>query len=172
VLHVGPLAPAILANPFYNPWLVIHVLGAATALLIGPVQFVPRVRARYPAWHRRTGQVYVAGCLIGGVAGFVVACGSTAGPIAKVGFGALAIAWFFTTAQAWRMALQRRFVRHRVWMIRSFALTYAAVTLRVYLLGLPLLPISPLAGYQAISFLCWIPNLLIAELYVRRNPGL
>jgi hypothetical protein len=52
-------------------------------------------------------------------------------------------------------------------MIRSYALTLAAVTLRLYL------PSSQLAGlpftvaYPAISWLCWVPNLLIAEWFVR-----
>lgn len=53
-------------------------------------------------------------------------------------------------------------------MIRSWALTLAAVTLRVYLplvmaLDLPFLP-----WYRAISFLAWVPNLIVAELWLRR----
>ena len=48
-------------------------------------------------------------------------------------------------------------------MIRSYALTLAAVTLRIYI------PIGQLAGfayepaYQTIAWLCWVPNLVIAE---------
>ena len=52
-------------------------------------------------------------------------------------------------------------------MIRSFALTFAAVTLRLYLPLIPLLGLSFIDGYRAVSFLCWIPNLIIAELYLR-----
>ena len=52
---------------------------------------------------------------------------------------------------------------HRAWMLRSYALTLAAVTLRIYI------PLSQVAGvefeaaYQAISWFCWVPNLLIVE---------
>jgi hypothetical protein len=52
-------------------------------------------------------------------------------------------------------------------MIRSFALTFAAVTLRLYL------PASQIAGmpfpaaYSAIAWLCWVPNLLVAEWFIR-----
>lgn len=53
-------------------------------------------------------------------------------------------------------------------MIRSFALTCAAVTLRLYLLILFGLPIPFVQGYRAISFLCWVPNLIVAEYYLRR----
>jgi hypothetical protein len=63
--------------------------------------------------------------------------------------------------------MQRRFVEHRAWMIRSFALTFAAVTLRIYLPILEQLPVPFEDGYRAISFLCWVPNLLAAELYLR-----
>ena len=52
-------------------------------------------------------------------------------------------------------------------MIRSFALTFAAVTLRLYLPLVPLLGISFVDGYRAISFLAWVPNLIVAELYLR-----
>lgn len=53
-------------------------------------------------------------------------------------------------------------------MIRSFALTFAAVTLRLYLPLHLLFQVSFDDAYRAISFLCWVPNLLIAELYLRK----
>jgi Predicted membrane protein (DUF2306) len=81
----------------------------------------------------------------------------------------LAVAWLLTTSLAWRSARARDFAAHRGWMLRSLALTNAALTLRVYLMILPLLPISFVAGYRLVSFLCWIPNLLVAELYLRQR---
>ena len=55
-------------------------------------------------------------------------------------------------------------------MLRSYALTLAAVTLRLYLpisqmLGLPFGP-----SYQVISWLAWVPNLLVVELFVIHRP--
>jgi uncharacterized membrane protein len=164
---IGPMAPSILDNLFAKPWLDVHIAGAATALLVGPLQFVPRIRQRRPV-HRWLGRIYVVGCLIGGVGGLVAAFGSTAGPIATAGFGSLAVAWIVTNVQGWRMARARRFDVHRAWMIRSFALTFAAVTLRLYLPLIPLTGAPFVDGYRAISFLCWIPNLIAAELYIRR----
>ena len=73
----------------------------------------------------------------------------------------------FATARAWRLAVRRDLVPHREWMIRSFALTFAAVTLRVYLPIAQLLPVDLDDAYRAISFLCWVPNLIVAEAYVR-----
>ncbi len=163
-------APSIVANQYTRTGaLVLHAGVSATALLLGALQFFPRLRARWPAWHRRAGTVYVACCLIGGCAALLLALGTTAGPIGTAGFGLLAVCWLGATAQAWRYARARDFVRHRRWMTRSYALTFAAVTLRLYL---PVLFIAHLdfnVGYRAISFLCWVPNLIVAELWLRAS---
>jgi hypothetical protein len=97
-----------------------------------------------------------------------------AGPLAQTGFGALAVLWIAATAQAWRMILAGRVAEHRRWMIRSFALTFAAVTLRLYLPLPPLMGFGFLEGYAVIAWLAWVPNLIVAEIYIRRGmrPGL
>lgn len=164
-------SPSILANSFARYGvLTVHAGLAATALLLGPLQFFARIRMAHPRWHRRIGTVYVMCCLGAGAAGLLLALGSTEGPVASAGFGLLALAWIGATANAWRLARAGDFVRHRRWMIRSYALTFAAVTLRVYL---PIVEIARLDfdwSYRAISFLCWVPNLVVVELWLRR-PG-
>lgn len=172
VAGVGLMAPNVMANRFLQPWLVLHAGGASTALLIGAFQFMPRVRASGPWLHRWLGRTYAAGCLIGGVSGLALAAGTSAGPVAAWGFGLLAVAWIFTTLQAWRFARTRRFEAHRAWMVRSFALTFAAVTLRVYIPLSPLAGVHPEEAYVAIAWLCWVPNLAIAELWLRSRPAL
>lgn len=172
VAGVGLMAPNVMANRFVQPWLVLHAGGASTALLIGAFQFMPRVRASGPWLHRWLGRTYAAGCLIGGVSGLALAAGTSAGPVAAWGFGLLAVAWIFTTLQAWRFARTRRFEAHRAWMVRSFALTFAAVTLRVYIPLSPLAGVHPEEAYVAIAWLCWVPNLLLAELWLRSRPAL
>jgi hypothetical protein len=168
----APLGSApILANFFARYGvLTVHAGFAATALILGPLQFFGAIRTRHPRWHRRIGTAYVICCLGAGAAGLLLALGSTAGPVASAGFGLLALAWFGATANAWRLARARDFVRHRRWMIRSYALTFAAVTLRLYL---PIVLIAHLDydwSYRAIAFLCWVPNLIVVELMLRRPP--
>jgi uncharacterized membrane protein len=169
------LAPPILANRFTHLGaLTIHAGFAATALILGPFQFMPNLRRTRPRLHRRVGTTYVACCLVAGLAGLVLALGATTGPISTAGFGLLAAAWLFVTGRAWRLAVARRFVEHERWMIRSFALTLAAVTLRLYLPLSALLPMHGDDAYRAISFLCWVPNLIAAELFLvkfRSSPG-
>lgn len=164
-----PITPEqALGNPIGVPWLFVHVAGAVTALLVGSLQFLPSLR-RGAKPHRWTGRVYVAGCLVGGAAGLILSFGSSAGPIATAGFGSLAVLWLAFTGLGWRAAIQRRFVEHRRWMIRSWALTLAAVTLRIYLPLIQIFELPFLPWYQAISFLAWVPNLMLAELWLGRT---
>jgi uncharacterized membrane protein len=165
--RIGPLSPGVVANLFARPWLDVHVAGAATALLVGPWQFLPALRARHRGLHRWLGRVYLVGCLSGGIGGLVMAFGTTAGPIAGFGFGSLAVIWLICGVQAWRMALGRRFTDHRAWMVRSFALTFGAVTLRLYLPLLIMGGLSFLDAYRAVSWLAWVPNLILAEAWLR-----
>jgi hypothetical protein len=162
-------SPEVLANGYATPWLVLHVLGSATALLFGSIQLVPAVRSRWPWLHRWVGRLYASGCLLGGTGGLVMASGSTAGPWATLGFGGLAVAWLTTTAMAWRTAIARDYAAHRAWAIRSWSLTFAAVTFRLYLPIFPMLGLSFVVGYRAASIYAWLINLGLAEWVVRRS---
>lgn len=163
-LPAPPAIPAIVAaNAFAQPWLPLHAVPAAVALLVGPLQFLPGLRARRPRLHRWVGRTYVGTCLTAGAAGLVLALGTSAGAPAAAGFGALAAAWIYATLRGWRLAVQGRIAEHRRWMIRSFALTFAAVTLRLQLPLAAVAPIDSLEAYRLIAWLCWAPNLLAVE---------
>lgn len=171
LLH-PPQSPAqALGNPRGVPWLYIHVAGSVVALVLGSLQFLPVLRKGANPSHRWIGRVYVSGCLIGGAAALVLAPGSYAGPIASAGFASLGILWIAATLLGWRAVVQGRHADHRRWMIRSWALTLAAVTLRLYLPMVMILDLPFLPWYRAISFLAWVPNLVAAELWLRlREP--
>lgn len=171
VVGIGPFPEEITGNLFAFPWLSIHAAAASTALLVAPLQFIARLRKRFPRIHRITGRLYVVACVIGGLTGLPLAWGATAGPVATAGFGILAILWLWTTIVAWRLAVDGRFAEHRRWMIRSIALTAAGIMLRVYLGIMLTLPVEFYEGYRVIAFLCWVPNILLAELYLRRGRG-
>jgi len=165
-------APTVVGNRFAATGaLVAHAGVGATALILGALQFFPRLRARWPAWHRRAGTVYVICCLLGGLAGLTLAFGTTAGPIAGLGFGGLAVAWLISTANAWRYARAGDFVRHPRWMIRGYALTFAAVTLRLYLGVFGVVHADFMTGYRIAAWLCWIPNLIFVEAFILRQPA-
>ncbi len=144
--------------------ITVHAVAASIALILGPLQFIDALRARSPRVHRTLGYAYLLlGVAVGGITGLLLARHSFGGLVSHLGFGGLALLWLFTGAMAVAAAKARRFSDHRTWMIRNFALTLAAVTLRLYL------PLSFAAGlafesfYPAVAWLCWVPNLIVAE---------
>ena len=168
LLPNSPAAPLVVSrNPFAVPWLAVHATLAALALAVGPLQFWAPVRQR--GWHRVLGRVYVGCCLLSAPAGLLLAFGATTGPVSTAGFGSLAVVWFATTLVGYKAALDRRFEVHRGWMVRSYALTFAAVTLRLYLGVVLATHMDFDTAYRAISFLAWVPNLVVVELLLRRG---
>ena len=164
-----PPPPPIAANAFARPFLVLHVAGGVTALLVGPLQFVRRIRSRRPAFHRAAGRIYILACATGAPAGLVLAFGTTSGPAAGAGFAVQAMLWAAFTWLGWRAAVDRRFAHHREWMLRSYACTAAAITLRLMLPAALLAGLDFVPAYRVIAWLAWVVNLAAIEVYIRRN---
>lgn len=161
-------------DPHFSRYIVplrLHIVGGMGALLAGPWQFSEKLRARRLQLHRWLGRFYLVEVGLGSIAGFAMAVVSEEGLPTHLGFGMLAALWFFTGLQAYRNVRRGEIVAHRQWMIRNFALTLAAVTLRNYMpLMLFALHWSFRQSYIAVSWLCWVPNLVIAEWMIRRKP--
>lgn len=150
--------------------LMLHAVTGGLSLLLGPWQFISALRARRPGLHRGIGWAYVLAVGIGGISGLALAPQSMGGPFAHAGFGLLALAWLGSTAVALRHAIAGRHVQHRRWMLRSFALTAAGISLRLQL-GLATLAGVPVPEvYTAIAWTCWLPQVLLLELWLARRP--
>jgi uncharacterized membrane protein len=151
----------------------LHIAGGIGALLAGPWQFSEKLRARALNLHRWLGRFYLLEVALGSIAGFAMALVSEQGLPTHLGFGILAILWFVTGLQAYRLVRRGNIEAHRQWMIRNYALSLAAVTLRLYMpLMLAVLHWPFPRTYITVSWLCWVPNLLIAEWMVRRRQRL
>ena len=168
---LDPPPPPIVANAFANPFLVLHVIGAGAALLAGPLQFVRAIRTRWPGFHRATGRVYIAGCALGAPTGFILAMGTTAGPMVMVGFAIPAVLCAAFTWLGWRAIVERRVGEHRDWMLRSYAVLAAAITLRLLIPASAYLEFDFLAAYRVNSWTAWMINLAIVEYAIRRRRG-
>ena len=148
----------------------IHVFSSMPALLAGFTQFAPRLLAKYPKVHRLMGRLYVfTVCFVTGPASLVMAFYANGGITSRIAFVILAALWLFTTATGWRKAVQRDWREHREWMIRSYALTLSAITLRVwkYLIVLAFEP-PPMDVYRLVAWLGFVPNVLFVEWWIRR----
>jgi uncharacterized membrane protein len=147
-----------------------HVAGGIGALLAGPWQFSAKLRARNLTLHRWLGRFYLIEVALGAIAGLMMSVVSMEGLPSHLGFGILAVLWFFTGWKAYREIRRGDIDAHREWMIRNFALTLAAVTLRTWLpLMIFALHWSFHVSYIIVSWLCWIPNLLVAEWIIARE---
>jgi len=140
-------------------------------LLAGFTQFAPWILARRPAIHRLMGRVYVFSvCFVTGPASLVMAFYANGGIASRIAFATLAILWLATTGMGWRRVLKRDFGRHREWMIRSYALTLSAITLRAWKYGIVFaFEPPPMDVYRLVAWLGFVPNLLIAEWWIRRS---
>jgi uncharacterized membrane protein len=176
---IAAYAAAALLVPAFGPPLIAarrttmplaltaHLSGGLVALAVGAWQMNARLRSRVIQLHRWMGRTYVFAVLLGGLGALRMAVVSLQGWVTHLGFGLLAVLWLFTTARAYLAIRSHDETRHRAWMIRSYSLTVAAVTLRIYL-PLSLVVGVPFASaYQAISWLCWVPNIILAEWLVR-----
>jgi uncharacterized membrane protein len=113
--------------------LAVHAVPSGLALVIGPLQFLAPLRNRNLKVHRVAGRVYLISVVVASIAAFFAATFSVSGFPAQVAFYVLTAAWLYTVAQAYRCVRRGEVRLHRIWMIRNYALTFAAVTLRIYL---------------------------------------
>ena len=149
--------------------LIVHAVCASMALLAGPWQFIPALRRTRPALHRTLGRIYLTAVAVAWVSSFPLALGALGGAISTAGFVSVGFAWIGTSGAGLRAILQGRIAAHQDWMTRSYALTAAAITLRLYLMAALLLHLPFIQAYRAISWLSWVPNLLVAEMLLRRR---
>jgi hypothetical protein len=145
---------------------VLHLIGGALAITLGALQLNSGIRRNHLAVHRWLGRCYCLAVLVGGGAGLTLATMADGGLPSSLGFGTLGVLWIGSTATAYICIRRRRVDLHCAWMLRSYGLTFAAVMLRIWLplsqiAGLPFLP-----SYQAIAWLCWVPNLVVVEWFV------
>ena len=146
----------------------VHVFSSMFALLAGFTQFSTRLLRNRPKLHRAFGYMYVTDVLlVTGPAGLLMSFYANGGISSRIAFIMLSVLWISFTAIALYKAKQKDFKAHRVFMIRSFALTLSAVTLRVWKVLLAnYSDVLPMDRYRIIAWLGWTLNLLVAELII------
>ena len=146
-----------------------HFGGSAVALITGSLQLHRQIRLKSPNVHRWLGRLYLVGVAFGSVSGGVMSLKASGGAAARWGFLLLTICWVLFSLGGYIHKRFNNIIEHRRWMIRSFALTFGAVTLRVYL------PIALLSGYSfddaypIIAWAAWLPNLILVDVALTIN---
>ena len=150
---------------FFYPHIILGIL----ALLIGAYQLTNRSRKNRKR-HKRLGRVYGFAIFLNVLVVPYIALYATGGTPSTIAFLVLDIFWFLTTITAIVYIRRKNVVRHREWMLRSYAVTFVFVTFRIVLL---LIQVSthasfsvsfPLAVYFSIML-----NLLITQIYLQKR---
>jgi Predicted membrane protein (DUF2306) len=142
-----------------------HVFSSILVLLAGFTQFSNTIFKKYRRFHKKMGYVYVINILmVTGPASLLMGFYANGGLSSRIAFVLLAALWLGFTAMALYKAIKKDFVAHRNFMIRSFALTLSAITLRIWkVIFAATTDIPPMDRYRIIAWLGWVLNLLVAE---------
>ncbi|MEL6672838.1 MAG: DUF2306 domain-containing protein [Bacteroidota bacterium] len=155
----------------YLGWIVAHFAFAAATLFLGPFQFIPFIRKKYPRFHRISGRVYVVGSVLSALTVYVLLATTYTLPGAIPSLGLLATIWLYTTLGAFRAIRKRKFRVHQEFMLRSYVCGLAFVFIRL----LPVL--NELTGLFAFieddtmrrtvyEWICWVYPLVGLEFWL------
>lgn len=160
---------AYIHNPIWKAAFYIHVFSAVLALLAGFTQFSDDFFKKHRKLHRYFGHTYVWNILVINVpAGMILAVYANGLLPGRIAFVLLDSLWFIFTYKAVMSAYRKDFVAHRNYMIRSYALTFSAITLRTWKSILSnSFDIDPIELYMIDAWMGFIPNLLVAEWLIR-----
>ncbi len=149
----------------------IHVYASIWVLMAGFTQFSKRLQRNKPRLHRSLGYVYVLNILlVTGPAGLLMGFYANGGLSSRIAFVLLAVLWIYFTAMAIVKARQGEYTAHRNFMIRSYALTLSALTLRAWKYAITnTVELPPMDVYRVVAWVGWGLNLLIAEWIISRK---
>ena len=153
---------------YYRIAFYSHVFSSVIVLLSGAILFSGFVLLKMPKLHRFVGKTYVfLLLLISAPSGMVMAFYANGGWMAQLSFLILTPLWWWFTYQGYRTARQQKFKAHKKWMVRSYALTFSAITLRVaqMILG-SFFYLDTEVQYILVSWGSWILNLAVVELWM------
>ena len=163
----------VLAKKDFQVGFYVHILSSWWVMGIGLFQFIPSFVKKYRRTHQTLGKVYVFSILfLAAPSGFVLALYANGGLPAKVGFSLQCLVWWLTTLVAWYEIRKNQWQRHVEWMMRSYAVTLAAMSLRVgsYVM-VYFLSTKPIETYLTVTWASWVVNLIIAEVLIYNNLG-
>lgn len=149
----------------------IHVFTSPLVILSGLLQFSPTLIRKAPKVHRISGKIYLIVLIfITGPAAFVMSLYANGSYPAQVSFTLLSILWVCFGLAGYWFIRKKNYLQHSNFLLRSYALTLSAVTLRLYAYLFDAFNIDtggPVETYILLSYLSWIPNLLFVELIIK-----
>jgi uncharacterized membrane protein YozB (DUF420 family) len=164
--HFLDIKQAAVKTGWYLPFFYFHIIASSIILLVGFFQFSKKVYQNRPL-HKVLGKLYVLGVLIFAAPGaYLMTFFVNRGKGVFLSFFMQNTLWVVFTVAAWILIKNGRVTDHVKMMRRSYALAFAAVTLRFYIWLFTVFGhgVGFENNYIIIAFASWVPNLIIAEL--------
>lgn len=136
-----------------NLAIALHLLLASLILFGGPMQFVPKIRAQWPAVHHWNGRLYIGAVIFASLSGLYMVWtrGAAGGFVQHIGISIDAILVIVFALIAVRHAVARKIDLHRRWVLRLFMAVSAVWFFRVGLMFWIFVNGGP-AGFDPESF--------------------
>lgn len=160
-------------NTAFRLGFYVHITTSLVVLVLGLLQFLPVLARRGPGLHRQLGKGYIIGILaLAAPSGLILARFANGGLAAQVGFTLQCLVWWLCTWRAYRAARQRQWSLHVEWMLRSYAVTLAALALRgeSYIMYYAF-QTKPIETYLTVTWLSWVGNLVLVEVLIEAGLG-
>jgi hypothetical protein len=156
----------------------MHYVMGAVLVFAWPILLSSRIRARHRTVHRWMGRVYVAAGFLAGVGGLSFIVAHHTGSAPHTAFAIWGAVMMLSSAMAYVHARAKRFDLHRAWAIRLFAMVLGSWVFDVeYQAWSSLTGGIGMGDYQttlglfdyAMLYLFFVPNLLVAEYFIRNK---
>ncbi len=119
-----------------NIAIAFHILIAVIIIGGGPLQLIPQIRNRFPAFHRYVGRIYMTTAVATSLAGLYLVWtrGVLGGMTAQIAISLDGVLIILFAAIAIRFAMARQIDRHRRWAMRLFMVVSAVWFFRIGLM--------------------------------------
>lgn len=153
---------------------LLHVLPGMIFMILGPLQFVKGLRAKYPAVHRWSGRIFLTASAVLGVTGLTMAArGTIGGADEKAAIFIFGSFFLVALGKALWHAMKKEFAKHREWMIRGYAVGLAVATIRPIMGGFFAVAVihgqipQPQNFFGTAFWIGFVAQSILAEIWIR-----
>jgi uncharacterized membrane protein len=148
---------------------LLHILPGLLFIILGPLQFVKRIRHQYRTFHRYSGWGFIIAAYVIGLSALIMPFVSM--PIGGINEAAASVFFslffLFAVTKALRHILARQTALHREWMLRTFAIGLAIATVRpVMALAFVLKGLTPRQFLGTAFWIGFTLHLIAAEVWI------
>jgi hypothetical protein len=149
----------------------LHIAAGSFCIITALLQFSSWILKKRSPIHVISGKIYVlVVLLIGAPTGLYMTFFAKGGIGERVCFMLMAIFWFYSTYKGFvAAAIEKDFVSHKNWMIRSYAMALTAVSFRIYHIVFLFAGLGHFDNYAISLWISVLGNAVLAELIIARK---